>query len=159
MGPVRTVVNIPFDTIGKPLELPWDAAGKRRDREISPGVALQRLASPEDFVQLSGEDVTAVGFNAMGGTGCISVSANVAPDLCARMQEATLNGDYPTAVALQDKLTPLHDAMFSDTNPAPVKYALSLLGLCSAEVRLPLTECEESAQARVKAALEGLGLL
>jgi 4-hydroxy-tetrahydrodipicolinate synthase len=122
-------------------------------------VALQRLASGPEFTLLSGEDMTAVGFNAMGGRGCIGVTSNVAPELCARMQVLTLRGDYAGALALQDRLAPLHDALFRDTSPGPVKYALSLLGLCTDELRLPLAPPPEGARKAVRAALAGLGLL
>ena len=87
----------------------------------------------KDFIQLSGEDGTALGFNAHGGTGCISVTANVAPRMCAEFQEACLRGDYAAAIKLQDRLMPLHSALFAETSPSPVKYAASLLDLCEAE--------------------------
>ena len=103
--------------------------------------------------------MTAVGFNAMGGEGCISVSANVAPDLCAKMQEASLKGDYEKALALQDRLAPLHDAMFCDASPGPVKFALSLLGLCEPDVRLPMVGPSDQAKAKIRAALKELGLI
>lgn len=122
-------------------------------------MARHRIRCPEDFVFLSGEDITAVGFNAMGGTGCISVSANVAPELCASLQEACAAGDWDEALALQDRLTPLHDAMFSDSSPAPAKYALSRLGLIEEELRLPLVPANEKARGLVDEALSGLNLL
>jgi 4-hydroxy-tetrahydrodipicolinate synthase len=96
---------------------------------------LQRLATGEGFIQLSGEDGTALAFNAHGGTGCISVTANVAPRLCAEFQEATLAGDYAKALTLQDRLMPLHKALFCETSPGPVKYAVSLLGHAPEELR------------------------
>jgi 4-hydroxy-tetrahydrodipicolinate synthase len=119
----------------------------------------QRLASGPDFVQLSGEDGTALGFNAHGGTGCISVTANVAPRLCAEFQEATLSGNYGKALMLQDRLMPLHSALFIETSPAPVKYAASLLGLCSPEVRLPLVEASAGARKAVRDAMVHAGLI
>lgn len=122
-------------------------------------VARHRLFCGKDFVQVSGEDVTAVGFNAMGGVGCISVLSNVVPDLCAQMQTACLEGRWDEALAFQDKLTPLADALFSDTSPGPAKYAMSRLGLCREELRLPLVPSGEKAKIAVDAALEGLGLL
>ncbi len=113
----------------------------------------------EGFVQLSGNDDSALGFNAMGGVGCISVTANVAPDLCAALQAATLAGDFTTARALQGRLYPLHAALFADNSPAPAKYALARLGWMSEEVRPPLGPCSASARARVDAALAHAGLL
>jgi len=156
--PGRTVVNVSVQTIGELSKLPRIIGVKDATGDLA-RVALQRGASGAAFVQLSGEDMTAVGFNAMGGVGCISVTSNVAPAMCAEMQEATLEGDYPRAVALQDRLWPLHDALFADTNPAPAKYALSLLGLCTAEVRLPMAECSAPAKAKVEAALSALDLV
>ena len=122
-------------------------------------VALQRRECGKGFIQLSGEDMTAVGFNAMGGVGCISVTSNIAPELCAHMQEACLNDDYVTARALQDRLAPLHEAIFTDASPGPVKYALSLMGICTDELRLPLVGPSDASKAKVKAALEELGLI
>ncbi|RFB01737.1 4-hydroxy-tetrahydrodipicolinate synthase [Parvularcula marina] len=122
-------------------------------------VAQQRLACGSDFIQLSGEDATAVGFNAMGGTGCISVTSNVVPDLCALMQTATLEGRWEEARELQDRLTPLAEALFMDTSPGPTKYALARLGLCQEELRLPLVPASEKAKIAVAKALEGLGLI
>ncbi|MEO1318110.1 MAG: dihydrodipicolinate synthase family protein, partial [Pseudomonadota bacterium] len=122
-------------------------------------VSKQRAASGTEFVQLSGEDASALGFNAHGGVGCISVTANVAPALCARFQEATLAGDYATALALQDKLMPLHDAIFLEPGLAGAKYGLSLLGHCRNEVRLPLLPISEPVEARIKSAMVHAGLL
>lgn len=113
----------------------------------------------QDWLMLSGEDGTALGYMAHGGHGCISVTANVAPRLCARFQDACLGGDYAAALALQDRLMPLHDAIFCEPSPAPVKYAASLLGLCSTEVRLPLAEASPPARERVRNAMAGAGLL
>jgi len=120
--------------------------------------SLERLACGKDWLMVSGEDGTALGYNAHGGQGCISVTANIAPRLCAEFQAATLAGDFAKAREYQDRLTPLHDALFCETSPAPVKYAASLLGLSSAEVRLPLVEASESARVQVKAAMQAAGL-
>jgi 4-hydroxy-tetrahydrodipicolinate synthase len=122
-------------------------------------VAKQRMTCGAEFLQLSGEDATAVGFNAMGGVGCISVTANVAPKLCAQMQEACLAGDYATALEIQDKLIPLHIAIFVEPGVAGAKYALSKLGMCSPEVRLPLTELLDDTKAQIDAAMRHAGLL
>ncbi|MEM8986437.1 MAG: 4-hydroxy-tetrahydrodipicolinate synthase [Pseudomonadota bacterium] len=156
--PGRSVVEMSVETMARLAKLPnivgvKDATGKL-DR-----VTRDRLASGEDFVLLSGDDITALAYNAHGGHGCISVASNVAPRQCAAFQEATLAGDYQTALAWQDKLAPLHDALFADTSPGPTKYALSLLGKCTPDVRLPVTEPSDDAKARVRAAMQGLGLI
>jgi 4-hydroxy-tetrahydrodipicolinate synthase len=110
-------------------------------------------------VQLSGEDHTVLAFLASGGHGCISVTANVAPRLCAEMHEAWRKGEVAEAMAIQDRLVPLHDAMFCESNPGPVKYAASLLGFGSAFCRLPLAPLGEASAARVRAAMVEVGLL
>ncbi|MGB0914395.1 MAG: dihydrodipicolinate synthase family protein, partial [Phaeobacter italicus] len=119
----------------------------------------QRASCGADFIQLSGEDATALGFNAHGGVGCISVTANVAPKLCAEFQAATLAGDYAKALEYQDKLMPLHEAIFIEPGLVGAKYGLSKLGLCSEEVRLPLTGLEDSTKAAIDAAMAHAGLL
>jgi 4-hydroxy-tetrahydrodipicolinate synthase len=122
-------------------------------------VSQQRAEIGPDFNQLSGEDGTALGFNAHGGHGCISVTSNVAPRLCAEFQGACLRGDYATALALNDKLMPLHLALFIETNPSPAKYALSVLGRCADSVRLPLVLLEEKTKAAVRDAMVHAGLI
>jgi 4-hydroxy-tetrahydrodipicolinate synthase len=119
----------------------------------------QRAAMGPKFNMLSGEDATALGFMAHGGTGCISVTSNVAPRLCADFQNACLKGDFKAALALQDRLMPLHDALFCEANPGPVKYAASRLGLCEAETRLPLAPIAEASKKIVDAALTSVGLI
>jgi 4-hydroxy-tetrahydrodipicolinate synthase len=119
----------------------------------------ERLACGPDWLLLSGEDGTALGYNAHGGVGCISVTANVAPRLCAEFQAACAAGDFARARTYQDRLMPLHDALFCETSPAPVKYAASLLGKSSETVRLPLAEASESARAQVKKAMQIAGLI
>ena len=113
----------------------------------------------KEFIQLSGEDATALGFNAHGGVGCISVTANVAPKLCAEFQEATLAGDYKTALEYQDRLMPLHEAIFLEPGVAGAKYGLSLLGMCSDEVRSPLTTLTDETKERIRAAMVHAGLI
>jgi 4-hydroxy-tetrahydrodipicolinate synthase len=108
---------------------------------------------------VSGEDATALGFNAHGGVGCISVTANVAPKLCSEMQDATLAGDFAKALEITDKLMPLHQAIFAEPGVSGAKYAMSLLGLCSDEVRLPLTTLDDSTKALIKSAMKRAGLL
>jgi 4-hydroxy-tetrahydrodipicolinate synthase len=156
--PGRTVANLSVETIGVLSKLPRVVGVKDATGDLA-RVALQRLASGPGFLQLSGEDMTAVGFNAMGGRGCIGVTANVTPDLCAAMQRASLSGDFEKARALQDRLAPLHDVLFAETSPAPVKYAMSLLGLCSDEVRLPLVTPSEPTRARIRSVLKKLELI
>ena len=119
----------------------------------------ERAVCGKDWVQLSGEDGTALAYMVQGGQGCISVTANVAPKLCAEFQNACLKGDYTTALALQKRLMPLHDAMFVEPSPAPVKYAVSQLGLCTDEVRMPLVAASDAARAKVRAAMEAAGVV
>jgi 4-hydroxy-tetrahydrodipicolinate synthase len=118
-----------------------------------------RRACGEDFCQLSGEDHTALAFNAAGGVGCISVTANVAPRLCAAMQDAWAEGRFGEAIVIQHRLVPLHDALFAETSPAPVKHAASLLGRTSEHCRLPLAPLMDGTKARVRAAMTEVGLL
>jgi 4-hydroxy-tetrahydrodipicolinate synthase len=122
-------------------------------------VRQQAAACGADFLQLSGEDATAAEFNRRGGHGCISVASNVAPALCAALQSATAQGDWDTASALTTKLTPLFDALFCETSPSPVKYAMAKLGLCGEDIRLPLLPATPEARAQVDAALAGLDLI
>ena len=156
--PARTVVGLSRETMATLSALPRIIGVKDATGDLA-RVALQRRECGKAFIQLSGEDMTAVGFNAMGGVGCISVTSNIAPELCAHMQEACLNDDYVTARALQDRLAPLHEAIFTDASPGPVKYALSLMGICTDELRLPLVGPSDASKAKVKAALEELGLI
>ena len=156
--PGRSVVDMSPETMGVLAKLPRIVGVKDATGKIE-RVSMQRAACGKDFVQLSGEDATALGFNAHGGVGCISVTANVAPKLCAEFQEATLAGDYAKALAYQDRLMPLHEAIFIEPGLAGAKYGLSLLGLCSEEVRLPLVTLTEGTKARIKAAMEFAGVL
>jgi 4-hydroxy-tetrahydrodipicolinate synthase len=156
--PGRTVVDLSVATIAALARLPRIIGVKDATGDLA-RVAVQRLACGPDFLQLSGEDMTAVGFNAMGGRGCISVTANVAPELCAALQEASLAGDLQRALALQDKLAPLHEVLFAETNPAPAKYALSLMGLCTEDLRLPLVPPRPETKARIRTVLQSMGLI
>jgi 4-hydroxy-tetrahydrodipicolinate synthase len=122
-------------------------------------VPRQRRTCGVDFAQISGEDATAVAFNAGGGTGCISVTANAAPRLCAEMQDATLAGDYAKALICQDRLMPLHEAIFMEPGVCGAKYALSLLGLCREEVRSPLTPLTDGTKLAIKDAMIHAGLI
>jgi 4-hydroxy-tetrahydrodipicolinate synthase len=157
--PGRSVANISVATIARLSQDCKNIVGIKDATADLTRPSLQRLASGEGFIQLSGEDGTALGFNAHGGIGCISVTANVAPKLCAALQEATLAGDYRSAIKIQDRLMPLHHAMFVETSPGPVKYAASLLGHCEAEARLPMVPVTESTKATVREAMIHAGLL
>jgi 4-hydroxy-tetrahydrodipicolinate synthase len=156
--PGRSVVDMLPATMGELARHPMLVGVKDATGDLS-RVAKQRLSCGAGFVQLSGEDATAVGFNAMGGRGCISVTANVAPRLCARMQEATLRGDYAEALDLQDRLMPLHEAIFLEPGVAGAKYALSLLGRCSEEVRSPLLPPTDRVKEAIRAAMVHAGVL
>ena len=156
--PGRSIVDMTVETMAQLAELPRIVGVKDATADLS-RVSAQRLACGRDFLQLSGEDATALGHMAHGGVGCISVTANVAPALCARFQKACLGGDFAAARDLQDVLMPLHTAMFLESSPGPVKYALSLLGHVSAETRLPLVPITEATQTRVRDAMGIAGLL
>ena len=156
--PGRSVVDMSPETMGQLAKLPRIIGVKDATGKIE-RVSQQRITCGADFIQLSGEDATALGFNAHGGTGCISVTANVAPKLCAEFQAATLAGDYAKALAYQDRLMPLHEAIFLEPGLAGAKYGLSRLGLCSPEVRLPLVGLTDGTKARIDAAMRHAGLL
>ncbi len=157
--PGRTVANISVETLARlAADCPNIIGTKDASADLT-RPSRQRLMSGEKFIQLSGEDGTALGFNAHGGTGCISVTANVAPRLCAEFQEATLRGDYSHAIKLQDRLMPLHHALFVETSPGPIKYAASLLGLCTAEARLPMVPVSDATKKVVRDAMIHAGLL
>ncbi len=156
--PGRSVVDMTPATMGELARLPMIIGVKDATGDLS-RVPKTRITCGTDFVQLSGEDATALGFNAHGGVGCISVTANVAPRLCAAFQEATLAGDYRTALDYQDRLMPLHEAIFMEPGVAGAKYGLSLLGMCGEEVRSPLTTLTEATKAAIRAAMVHAGLL
>ncbi|SEN79538.1 dihydrodipicolinate synthase [Paracoccus alcaliphilus] len=156
--PGRSVVDMSPETMGELAKLPnivgvKDATG-RLER-----VSQQRISCGPDFMQLSGEDATALGFNAHGGVGCISVTANIAPKLCAEFQQATLAGDYARALAYQDRLMPLHVAIFVEPGLVGAKYAMSRLGLCNERVRLPLVPLTDPTRQQIDAALAHAGLI
>lgn len=157
--PGRTVANISVETLARLSHDCKNIVGTKDASADLTRPSRQRLVSGESFIQLSGEDGTALGFNAHGGVGCISVTANVAPRLCAKLQEATLKGDYAAALKLQDRLMPLHHALFVETSPGPVKYAVSLLGHCTPEARLPMVPVAESTKKAVREAMVHAGLL
>ncbi len=156
--PGRSVIDMTPATMGELSKLTRVVGVKDATGDIT-RVSHTRITCGTDFIQLSGEDASALGFNAHGGVGCISVTANVAPKLCATFQEATLAGDYATALAYQDKLMPLHDAIFLEPGLAGAKYGLSLLGKCSDEVRLPLVGLSDGVKQAIRAAMEHAELL
>ncbi len=156
--PGRSVINISDETLAKLSQLKNIVGIKDATGDLA-RVASLKLLVKSDFCIISGEDATAVGFNAMGGCGVISVTANIAPKLCSDLQKATQIGDYKEAVKIQDQLTNLHSAMFCETNPIPVKYAASLMGLCEMEIRLPLTEPSKISKERILLEMKKLGLV
>lgn len=156
--PGRSVVDMTPETMGELAKLPRIVGVKDATGDIN-RVSQQRITCGADFVQMSGEDGTALAFNAHGGQGCISVTANVAPRLCAEFQAATLAGDYAKALDLQDRLFPLHEAIFIEPGLVGAKYAMAKLGLCSEEVRSPLTGLLDSTKAQLDAALRHAGLI
>ncbi len=156
--PMRSVIDMSVDTMARLFELDHIAGVKDATANVV-RVSQQRAAMGEGFNQLSGEDATVLGFMAHGGHGCISVTSNVAPRLCAEFQEACLKGDYGNALKLHDKLMPLHTALFIETNPAPAKYALSVLGKCADTVRLPMVRLADKTKAAVREAMVHAGLI
>jgi 4-hydroxy-tetrahydrodipicolinate synthase len=156
--PGRSVIDMAVETMARLAELPNIAGVKDATAKLE-RVSLQRAACGPDFIQLSGEDATALGFNAHGGRGCISVTSNVAPRLCAEFQDACLAGNYAAALKIQDRLMPLHAALFVDNSPAPTKYALSLLGKCADAIRLPLGPLSEEGKKIVRGAMVHAGLM
>ena len=155
--PGRSVIDMTVDTMARLFELKNIVGVKDATGDLA-RVCAQRITCGTDFLQISGEDATAHGFNAQGGVGCISVTANVAPKLSAQLQAATLAGDYDKALELQDKLMPLHHAIFTEPGLVGVKYAMSLLGVCSDEVRLPLIPLSNETKKLIKSAIETAGL-
>jgi 4-hydroxy-tetrahydrodipicolinate synthase len=156
--PGRSVVDMSPATMGELARLPRIVGVKDATGDLE-RVSQQRITCGPDFVQLSGEDATAHGFNAQGGCGCISVSANVAPKLCAELQEATLAGNYARALEIQDRLMPLHQAIFTEPGLCGAKYAMSKLGLCSEEIRLPLLPVTAPTRDKLDATLRHAGLM
>jgi len=156
--PGRSVVDMTPETMGVLAKLPRIIGVKDATADMA-RVSRQREACGEDFLQFSAEDPSALGFNAHGGVGCISVTANVAPYLCAKFQEATLAGDYAKALEFQDRLMPLHTAIFLEPGLVGAKYGLALLGKCSDEVRLPLVGLTDETKQKIRAAMVHAGLL
>jgi 4-hydroxy-tetrahydrodipicolinate synthase len=155
--PARCIVEIGVETMARLSELPNIIGVKDATANLM-RPTRERNACRKGWRLVSGEDGTALGYMAHGGHGCISVTANVAPRLCAEFQDSCLRGDFDRARELHDKLMPLHDAMFCEPSPAPAKFGVSLQGFCTPEVRLPLVELSGAGQERVKSAMKGLGL-
>jgi 4-hydroxy-tetrahydrodipicolinate synthase len=156
--PSRTSVDISPETMGRIAAHSRVIGVKDATGDMS-RVTRHKALCGERFIQLSGDDGSALGFAAHGGVGCISVTANVAPALCAELQDALAKGDFAAARAIDDKLAPLHKALFVEPSPAPTKYACSLLGLCTDDVRLPMLPCSDAAKAHIRAAMTHAGLI
>jgi 4-hydroxy-tetrahydrodipicolinate synthase len=156
--PGRSVVDMSVDTMARLYEIENIVGVKDATANVA-RVSAQRAKMGPNFIQLSGEDATALGFMAHGGHGCISVASNVAPGPCAAFQEACLKGDYAAALAYQDRLFPLHVDLFCETNPGPAKVALAMLGRCGEAMRLPMVPCTDETRAKVRAALVHAGIV
>ena len=157
--PGRTVVDIAVDTVARLHEAHPNIIGIKDATADLSKASQMRAKLGKEFILLSGEDITALGFNAHGGTGCISVTSNVAPRLCSQMQNACQQGNFADALEVQDKLVHLHRALFIEPNPSGVKYAASRLGLCKNELRLPLVSVAQTTEAAIDAAMTHAGLI
>ena len=155
--PGRTIVEVSVETMGRLSKIPNIVGVKDATANLARPLR-ERAVCGSDWVQLSGEDGTALAYMVQGGQGCISVTANIAPKLCADFQNACRKGDWAAALALQSRLMPLHDALFCEPSPAPVKYAASQLGLCTDEVRMPLIAATDAGRTKVRAALDAAGV-
>ncbi len=156
--PPRCVVGLDIDTLARLALLPRIVGVKDATADLSrPG--KERIRIDTEFSWLSGEDATAVAYNASGGHGCISVTANITPALCAQMQKACVEGDYKTALDYQDRLMPLHEALFTEPSPAGAKYAASLLGFCGDTCRLPIVPLTDATKTLIQKAMSGLDLI
>lgn len=156
--PGRSIVDMSVETMARLAELPNIIGVKDATQDLARPIRM-RLAAGETFCQLSGEDGTALPFLAAGGRGCISVTANVAPAACAAMHRAWREGDFEEAQSINDRLMPLHEALFCETSPAPVKYAASLLGRCLPDTRLPLVGIGDESKVKVRQAMIHAGIL
>ena len=156
--PGRSVIQMTDETMAKLAQDQFIVGVKDATADLTRPTRLQNIIG-DNFIQLSGEDGTALAYLAAGGHGCISVTANIAPNLLSRMHNAWKQGDINTAQEINKKLMPLHDALFCETSPGPLKYAASLLGICSSNARLPIVEIEEDSKLKVKDALKKTGLI
>ena len=157
--PPRSVIDMSVETMTRLYEDCENIVGVKDATADLTRVTRQRLAMGKEFIQLSGEDPTALGYNAQGGVGCISVTSNVAPKLCSQFQQACMDGDWATALELHDLLSPLHRALFLQPSPAGAKYGLSLLGKIENEIRLPLVSATDDTKAAVEAAMKVAGVI
>ncbi|TIS90642.1 MAG: 4-hydroxy-tetrahydrodipicolinate synthase, partial [Mesorhizobium sp.] len=157
--PPRSVIDMTPETMGRLVHDFNNIVGVKDATGKVERVSEQRMTCGKDFIQLSGEDASALGFNAHGGVGCISVTSNVAPRLCAEFQEATLSGDSAKALELQDRLLPLHKAIFIEPGVSGAKYALSKLGKVENVLRSPLVTIEQSTAEKIDAAMKHAGLI
>jgi 4-hydroxy-tetrahydrodipicolinate synthase len=157
--PPRSVIDMSPETMGRLAHDFDNIVGVKDATGKVERVSEQRMTCGKDFIQLSGEDASALGFNAHGGVGCISVTANVAPRLCADMHAAWAKGDVKTAMRLNERLMPVHEALFAETSPAPVKFAASLLGKARETCRLPIAELLPETKERVRREMRAAGLL
>jgi 4-hydroxy-tetrahydrodipicolinate synthase len=156
--PGRSVIDIKDETLERLASLPNIVGVKDATGDLA-RVSTLRARVGKEFQQFSGEDMTAIAFNAQGGIGCISVTSNISPKLCAEVQNKTLSGDFAGALEVHDKLINLHQAMFCETSPGPVKYAASLMGKCEPDLRLPLVQPSDASKSRVKEAMKAAGLI
>ena len=156
--PGRSVIDIKDETLERLAGISGIVGIKDATGDLT-RVSSLRIRVGTKFQQLSGEDMTAIAFNSQGGIGCISVTSNIAPQMCAEIQNKTLAGDYAGALPIHDKLMPLHQAMFCETSPGPVKYAASLIGKSSSELRLPLVEPTDASKKRISDAMKQAGIL
>ena len=156
--PARSIIDMSVETMAELSKLDY-VVGVKDATSVLDRPILTTLACGKDFCQLSGEDGTAVPFLAAGGHGCISVTGNVLPKLCSEMQHAWMDGNVAKAMKIQEKLMPVHSAMFCETSPGPVKYAAELLGLSTSHARLPIVDIADSSKKQVEAALKGVGTL
>ena len=156
--PGRSVIQMTDETMAKLAQDQFIVGVKDATADLTRPTRLQNIIG-DNFIQLSGEDGTALAYLAAGGHGCISVTANIAPNLLSRMHNAWKQGDINTAQEINKKLMPLHDALFCETSPGPLKYAASLLGICSSDARLPIVEIEEDSKLKVKDALKQTGMI
>ena len=156
--PGRSVIQMTDETMAKLAQDQFIVGVKDATADLTRPTRLQNIIG-DNFIQLSGEDGTALAYLAAGGHGCISVTANIAPKLLSRMHNAWRQGDINTAQEINKKLMPLHDALFCETSPGPLKYAASLLGICSSDARLPIVEIEEDSKLKVKNALKQTGMI
>lgn len=156
--PPRSVIDMTVETMGELAKLPYIVGVKDATADMT-RVTRQRATCGKDFIQLSAEDASALGFNAHGGVGCISVTANVAPRLCAEFQAAMAAGDWAKALEYQDRLMPLHEAIFAEPGVAGAKAAMAMLGLCAEDVRLPLVSVSDETKLAIQAAMRHAGLI